>query len=29
MDIQYMKDTYDSQENTDGFIYGIRAAAEF
>ena len=29
MDIQYMKDTYESSEQTDGFIYGIRVAAEF
>jgi len=29
MDIQYMKDTYESSEQTDGFIYGVRIAAEF
>ncbi|KPK25269.1 MAG: hypothetical protein AMJ61_12435, partial [Desulfobacterales bacterium SG8_35_2] len=29
MDIQYMNDKYNSTEKIDGFIYSIRAAAEF
>ena len=29
MDIQYMNDKYNSAEKIDGFIYSIRAAAEF
>jgi len=29
MDFQYMKDTYESSAQTDGFIYSIRIATEF
>ena len=29
VDIQYMKDEFTAAEKIDGFIYGIRAAAEF
>jgi hypothetical protein len=29
LDIQYMNDKYNSAEDVDGFIYSIRAAAEF
>lgn len=29
LDIQYMNDEYNSADKFDGFIYGIRAAAEF